>query len=291
MAEQLSRGNTLAKAAEAAGCSLNTAKRRWAEPWFRNLVIQLQEDARREREAYLHAAWQLGTKLLQPALIALQDTLQDPTASHLDRARAARVVLRSYGPKEEPPAPMVPTVEQEQQSAAMAAQVRQLLARANVVDLDTRRPTPPRPAPVAREQSWTPPAAVGAWPIDDEDQDQEAAGVGQEYAKTAPPEPLGPPEPPPEVAEGPDDEDPDDTDPASQPWPAAAEAVEQPPEAEPRETLRWVSEGGARVRRLVPRRHHRQLRRRHPGAGTDATAGGEADAERRAHRLLGEVEP
>jgi hypothetical protein len=188
LAEALARGETLAKAAQAAGCALATAKRRWQEPGFRALVVQLQHDARRERQALLHATWHLGVQLVFPALRALQETLQDPQASHLDKARAARVLLRAYGPREEPPAPVVRTVEDEQQSAAMAEATRKLLAGMNVVDLDTRRPPPPRPAPAAGEASWAPPESG------------RARGVGQEFIEIGPEEPLGPPEPPPQAA-------------------------------------------------------------------------------------------
>jgi hypothetical protein len=242
LAEALARGETQQMAAEAARCSLNTVKRRWAEPAFRRLVHQIQQEQAQMRQALLYSSWTSGIKLLSSAHAALRDALQDPTASHLDRARAARVVLRAYGPREEPPAPFVPTVEQEQEAAAAAAKIRQLIAQTNVVDLDTRRPPPPRPAPVAGEASWTPPPP--AWPIDDDEDDEEeedAAGVGQEYTKTAPAEPLGPPEPPPEVAESPDDDD-DDTDPAEE-LPAAAQGQGQPWEIEGR----WVSEGGDRA--------------------------------------------
>jgi hypothetical protein len=197
LAEALARGETLAKAAEVAGCSLATAKRRWAEPEFRRRVIAVQEDGRRERQAIMHASWYLGVQLVPTALRVLQATLVDTQASHLDKSRAARLLIRAYGPKEEPPAPRVLSVEDEQLLERQAAQVAQLLQQVgNVVDLDTRRP---------------PPAS---------------AGVGVEYAKTASPEPLGPPEPPPQevvVATDPDDwEDPDEA-----PLPAAASV---PPE-------------------------------------------------------------
>src|SRR5829696_9387541 len=98
LAEALARGETLTSAAESAGCSLATAKRRWAEPQFRRRVVEVQEEGRRDRQARQHASWYYGVKLVYPALQALQATLQDPQASHLDKARAARVLLRAYGP-------------------------------------------------------------------------------------------------------------------------------------------------------------------------------------------------
>lgn len=201
LAEELANGQTLAKAAEAAGCSVRTAERRWAEPAFRHLVIQLQEDGRREREAHLHATWQLGVRLLYPALSALQQTLQDPNASHLDKARAARVLLRAYGPKEEPPPPRILSVEQEQQAAAWQQAIEELKAR-NVVDMAAHRPPPPPQPP----QPARPPVAIHLEPYrqlcDDEDDDEDpepaevrpAATVGQEYAKELPSEPRGTPE-------------------------------------------------------------------------------------------------
>jgi hypothetical protein len=195
----LARGDTLSKASEAAGCSLATAKRRWAEPAFRQRVIQAQEDGRRQRQAIVYASWHLGVQLVPAALSTLQATLQDPRASHLDKARAARVLLRAYGPRAEPPAPTVLSVADEQASEAMAEQVRQLLARANVVDLDAHRAAPLGYAPVAGEPSWTPPATAAGWPGEDlDDEELEATGVGQEYPNASPPAPVGPPEPPPE---------------------------------------------------------------------------------------------
>ena len=57
LAEALARGETLAKAAEVAGCSVATAKRRWSEPAFRRRVIEVQEEGRRERAAVTYASW------------------------------------------------------------------------------------------------------------------------------------------------------------------------------------------------------------------------------------------
>jgi hypothetical protein len=212
LAEQLSRGLTLKAAAEAAGCSEKTAKRRWAEPGFRKLVIALQDDARRQREGIVYASWHLGIQLLPTALHALQDTLQDPNASHLDKSRAARLLIRTYGPRAEPAPPAVLSVEDEQVSEQMAATVRRLLARANVVDLDTRRPAPvyrPDPGPPLPAGSPTMPrqaqGPVADEPLDDDLDDLDdpvavgdgGAKVGRESGTTGPPATLGPPAPDP----------------------------------------------------------------------------------------------
>jgi len=49
--EELAQGATLAKTADAAGCSLSTAKRRTRDPAFRAQVVALQDEARRDRAA------------------------------------------------------------------------------------------------------------------------------------------------------------------------------------------------------------------------------------------------
>jgi hypothetical protein len=180
LAEELSRGATLAKAAEAADVSTRTAERRWSEPAFRQLVIRLQEDARKEREAAMRQAWQGGIRLLGQALVALQDVFQDPNATHLDKTRAARLVLRAYGPKEEPPALKIPSVEEEQRAAQQAEEVARLFEQmGNVHPL--RQPAPPAPPAPA----WTPPRAPIPEPADDldDDGDDKEVAVGQEYAK------------------------------------------------------------------------------------------------------------
>jgi hypothetical protein len=210
LAEEFANGKTAAAAAEAAGCSVRTAERRWAEPAFRDLVIRLQEDARKEREALLRTAWDSGGRLVRQAMLALQDVFQDPNASHLDKTRAARLVLRAYGPKEEPPPLKIPTVEEEQRAAAVASEIARLMA-ANVVDMAAHRPPPP-PAwtpPPQPPQPARPPVAIPVEPYgqlhdDDDPEDPEdpepaeirpAATVGQEYAKELPSEPRGTPEP------------------------------------------------------------------------------------------------
>lgn len=205
LAEELARGQTLAKAAEAAGCSQRTAERRWAEPDFRDLVIRLQEDARKEREALLRLAWDRGGRLVGQAMVAIQDVFQDPNATHLDKTRAARLVLRAYGPKEEPPPLKVTSVEDEQRAAAMAEQTRRLLEQmgGNVHQLHPPAPPPPAWTPPP-EPTWTPPPTPAPVPEateDLDDEDDQPAGVAREYGKTAVPEPAGTLEPEPEPAE------------------------------------------------------------------------------------------
>jgi hypothetical protein len=198
LAEELARGATLAKAAQAAGCSQRTAERRWAEPEFRQLVIRLQEDARKECEALLRHAWESGGRLVGQALLALQGVFQDPAATHLDRTRAARLVLRAYGPKEEPPPLKVPSVEEERRAAATAKEIARLFAgMGNVHQLHP--PAPPPPPPPA--PAWQPPPAAVLEPAEDldDDEDDEEVAVGQEYAKIDADPPRGTPEPAPQV--------------------------------------------------------------------------------------------
>jgi hypothetical protein len=202
LAEALARGETLSRAAESAGCSLATAKRRWAEPEFRRRVIAVQEEGRRDRQARQHASWYYGVKLVYPALQALHDTLQDAQASHLDKARAARVLLRAFGPKEEPPEPRVLSVEDEQLQERQAAQVLRLLQQfpGNVVDLGARRPPAPPAGPPPPAGYPSMPMAAGAehWPHEEELEEAEGGVmVGQESAESAPrptPPAPGPPE-------------------------------------------------------------------------------------------------
>jgi hypothetical protein len=100
------------------------------------------------------------------------------------------------------------SVEDEQVSEAMTATVRRLLARANVVDIDTRRPAPvyrPDPGPPAGYPTMPTQRPVADEPLDDLEDDLEdpvavgddGVGVGQGSVATGPPATLGPPAPDP----------------------------------------------------------------------------------------------
>jgi hypothetical protein len=246
LAQAFAEGETVDGAAKRANCSRSTAWRRWNEAPFRERVRELQEQARRERQAVLHRTWVIGTRLLPAGLAALQDTLQDPDASHLDRARAARILLRQFAPREEPAPVVVPSVEQEQRAAREAEDTRRLFDQFDQLG-NVHQLRPPEPAWTPPPQpTRPPPPPVSLEPAEAEDDDE--LEVHQEDGKIPVPEARGAPEP---------DPDPEDPEPAEAPPLAAEVARWKPP--------RYVTEDGRRVRRdrePVTEVHPRPRRRR-----------------------------
>lgn len=122
LAEELARGQTHAKAAEAAGCSLSTVKRRWREARFKELVRQVQTEQRQERSAALLLFWERGQAMLPLGLGAVFDVLQDQTASARDKLNATRVLFGQFAPPVPPPQPPIPSETDE----AIAREIEQL---------------------------------------------------------------------------------------------------------------------------------------------------------------------
>jgi hypothetical protein len=150
LAGELARGQTQAKAAEAAGCSLATVKRRWAEPAFRELVRRIQTQQRQERDAALRYFWERGQAMLPLGLGALFTVLQDQTAPARDKLNATRVLFSQFAPPVPPPAPLIPSETDE----AIAREIRQLqrlalaIAQAPPQRVARRQPTEPRDGPL-----------------------------------------------------------------------------------------------------------------------------------------------
>jgi hypothetical protein len=118
--EAFAAGKKAAEAAEAAGCSVATAKRRWARREFKDAVIELQKEQIRQREARRYEVWGLGEGLVNNGLLALGQILAAHDASDRDKIRAAGLLLRQFGPVAEPAPPHIPTASQEQMAAVSA---------------------------------------------------------------------------------------------------------------------------------------------------------------------------
>jgi hypothetical protein len=194
LVEELAAGATLAKAAEAAGCAVRTAERRYAEPAFRARVTARQEEDRKERQALRWQVWGLGERLAGTSLQALQATLQDPHASHRDKHRAAKILLDQFGPPAEPLQPHVPTLEQEQ-SAELGARLLAQLDQATRAALSARPRSIPAPPAWSEPPSWPDrPQATEPYPQPPEPVGQDAEDALEEEPEFLPAEVLPEPE-------------------------------------------------------------------------------------------------